>query len=248
MLRGLYIAATGMITQQIKQESTSNNLVNANTPGFKRDETVMKSFPEVMLAQAGNGEINEIGGITQGALVDETITNQSMGALEETGRTLDFALAGKGYFTLETPQGQRYTRNGGFQLNSQGYLVTEQGYYVLGDEGRIKLETEKFSVDPSGSIKVGDEQVASLKVTTFGNPDSLVKEGASLFQAGDTTIANSDVAYTVRQSMLEKSNVDLVKEMVNLMAGVRAYESNQRIIQAYDQMMGKSASEIGRLR
>jgi len=247
LFRGLYAATTGMVTQQIKQEGISNNLVNANTPGYKRDDTVLKAFPEVMLAEVGKGHADKIGTITQGALVDERVTIQQPGALEETGRNLDLAIVGNGYFTVDTPSGLRYTKNGHFQLNNDGYLVTEEGYDVLGEDGRIKLDSKEFAVDDQGNLMIDGNQEARLRVTTFHNPNSLLKEKDVLFRPTEATIIDDDVRYLVRQKMLEKSNVNLVKEMVNLMSGIRAFESNQRIIQAYDQMLGKSASEIGRI-
>jgi len=247
VFRGLYTAATGMVAQQLKQESVSNNLANANTPGYKRDETVLKSFPEVLLARVGNAGSEHIGKFSYGTLVDETLTIQQPGMLEETGRSLDFALIGKGYFTIETPRGIRYTKNGHFQLNSEGYLVTENGHYVSSDEGRIKVPWENFSVDEEGNILVDGEQVARLKITTFQNPNSLRKEGSSLFRATNDTVVNRDIPFTVKQNMLEKSNVNLIKEMVDLLAVMRTFESNQRIVQAYDQVLAKSAAAVGKL-
>ncbi|MBO8167997.1 MAG: flagellar basal-body rod protein FlgF [Thermoanaerobacteraceae bacterium] len=248
MLRGLYTAASGMVTQQLKEENIANNLVNANTPGYKRHETVLKSFPEVLLWRLGNGDREKIGKVANGTLIDETVTIHQPGPVEETGRALDFALIGKGYFRIETPQGIRYTKNGHFRLNSEGYLVTEAGCFVLGRKGRIKLGTEDIKVNEQGNIVVDGRTVDRLDIARLHNPGSLVKEGNSLFRATADTVEDADVPVTVRQHMLEKSNVNLIKEMVDMMAVLRSFEANQKVVQAYDQVLEMSARDIGSLR
>lgn len=248
MLRGLYTAAAGMVTQQLKEENIANNLVNANTPGYKRHETVLKSFPEVLLWRLGNGDPGKIGKVANGTQIDETVTIHQPGPVEETGRALDFALIGKGYFKIETPQGIRYTKNGHFRLNSEGYLVTEAGHFVLGRKGRIKLGTEDIKVTEQGNIVVDGRTVDRLDIARLHNPGSLVKEGSSLFRATADTVEDADVPVTVRQHMLEKSNVNLIKEMVDMMAVLRSFEANQKVVQAYDQVLEMSARDIGSLR
>ena len=248
MLRGLYTAATGMVVQEMRQETISNNLNNANTPGYKRDEPLLKSFPETLLWQIGNGQKQLIGGLPSGSMVDQVVTEHDPGIVERTGRPLDMALEGDGYFSLETPNGIRYSRNGHFQRTKDGYLVNEMGFYALGSSGRIKLSSEDITVDEYGKISIDGQMVAELDIRSFDNPETLLKEGNALFKASDNTRETTDASINVLQKSLEKSNVNLVKEMVNMMNVVRTYESNQKVIQAYDRVMEMSAKEIGSLR
>ncbi len=160
MFKGFYTVATGMIAQQRKTEIITNNMANANTPGFKADQTTIRSFPDMLLSAVGNTNIpteknlkvpsiQEIGTVNTGIYLQETLANYTQGSLIETNLTTDVALidgtlpideesgnSGAIFFKLEHPDGgEAYTRNGNFTLDGQGYLVNGNGYYVLSDAG-----------------------------------------------------------------------------------------------------------------
>jgi flagellar basal-body rod protein FlgF len=151
MIRGLYTAATGMLVQELRQENISNNLVNANTAGYKSSKLAVSSFPEVLLSRidAINGSqkgFKPVGTINNGAMLSEKVLDLTTGSLEETNNPLDLALAGEGFFTLATPQGIRYSRNGSFRLDGDGYLIDNHGNYVLGMGGPVFLDRTDFSL------------------------------------------------------------------------------------------------------
>lgn len=246
MIRGLYTSASGMLAESVRNDVTANNLANANTTGYKKDTAIIASFPDMLLYRLNDqrkGEVQPpaIGKLGTGALVDEVITDHGEGQLKETSSFFDLAIAGDGYFTVETPAGQRYTRNGSFSLNRDGYLVTNQGYYVLGQAGRIRADGE-FKVDNNGNVFVNGGQTDTLRIVTFADPRQLTKIGDTLFtaaQQGDQTNAR------VVQKYLETSNINPITEMVNMIAIMRAYEANQKAIQAHDSTLDKAVNSVG---
>ncbi len=256
MLRGLYTAARGMAVEQKKQEIISNNLANSNTTGFKKEITLVQSAPElpVILQEKGSRRLLGTGG--QGALLDTVVTVLSQGDLEQTGRSLDLALAerrpggGTAFFAVATPQGVRYTRDGHFSLDRDGSLVTSQGFRVLDVNGRaVSLPGERVQVDADGVIWQEDAVIARLAIPVFGGERlaGLEKRGDNLFE--DTMGgATEQASGQVRQGFLERPNLNMVSEMINMLEVMRTYEANQKTLQAQDELLGKSANELGSLR
>lgn len=268
MLRGFYTAASGMITQQRQQEALANNIANANTPGYKADQPTLRAFPELLMQQMGSSKHipttagfnvpikRPVGALNTGVYVHETIPNYLQGDLRETGITTDMALvhgalpddAGNLFFTVQNEAGQaRYTRNGNFTVDGQGALVTTEGFYVL-DQAGNPMETNgmEFIVNEDGILQV-DGQNIPLGIAYVADANDLSKEGNGLFN-GDAGAVPAGAAFTVQQGFLEQSNVDSLQAMTEMMESYRMFETNQRVLKAYDESMGKSVNEIGRLR
>lgn len=278
MFKGFYTVASGMIAQQRKTEIITNNMANANTPGYKADQSTIRSFPDMLISAIGNTNIpieknlnfqnaQEIGGLNTGVYLQETLANYVQGSLMQTNLTTDVALIdgtlpideesgnqGAIFFRLEHPNGgEAYTRNGNFTLDGQGYLVNGNGYYVLSNEGeRIYLPNDDFQVAEDGTITFADVNVAQIGVSFSANPDVLVKQDNGLFRTIDGALLPSaynqaGVAFGLKQSYLEGSNVDSAKSMTDLLTAYRAFEANQKVLQAYDQSMQKAVNEIGKV-
>lgn len=265
MLRGFYTAASGMIAQQRQQEAMSNNIANVNTPGYRADRGVLKAFPEMLMERIQSKEIpvkrgldvaanQRIGSMNTGVYVQEVLPDFSQGDLRETGVSTDFGIMqgnvpdenGSVFFTVEKNGEQRYTRNGNFTVDEQGYLVTNQGYYVLdGNGGRIQTDGMDFTVNDEGIMDLDGRQVP-LGLSYVADTNQLAKEGEDMFR-GDGVPLPANVQVAVHQGELESSNVDVMSEMTRMMDSYRVYETNQRVLKAYDESMGKAVSEIGRI-
>ncbi len=276
MLRGLYTAASGMLAQERRVEMLTNNLANAETPGYKADAGAMRAFPELLMSRLEDEPIptapprailtqTAIGPLQTGVYMQELIPNFRQGDMKETGLSTDVALVdgqvpvdpasgqrGALLFAVENGQGDiRYTRNGHFTVSPDGYLTTQDGWYVLDGNGeRIAVPNETFAVRDDGTIIAGNREIARLGVAFAANPQTLVKEGNGLFRstAGPLPQAPGNVTYTVKQRFLERSNVDVERTMTDLLAAYRTFEANQKIIQAYDRSLDKAVNEVGRLK
>ncbi|UJL45961.1 flagellar hook-basal body protein [Virgibacillus sp. NKC19-16] len=267
MLRGFYTAASGMISQQRQQEAFSNNIANVNTPGYKADQTALRAFPEMLLQQIGSENIptthglnrtvqQPVGSLNTGVYVQETIPNHEQGDIRETGITTDLAIVngnlpndtGNLFFTVQNEDGEaRLTRNGNFTVDGEGFLVTNQGYYVLDASGDpIQTDGMEFTVTEDGDLLQAEGVDIPLGITYTENANELTKEGNGLF-AGEAGAVPADVTFTVEQGSLEASNVDSLQSMTQMMESVRKFETNQKVLRAYDESMGKAVSEIGRL-
>ncbi|WP_369382287.1 flagellar hook-basal body protein [Lysinibacillus fusiformis] len=277
MFKGFYTVATGMITQQRRTELLSNNLANANTPGFKADQSTIRSFPDMLMSsigktnapanqQAGAEYMNQVGALNTGTYLQETLPNYIQGQIYRTDFTTDMALidgnlpqneegvSGSIFFRLAHPDGgEAYTRNGNFTLDGQGYLVNGQGLYVLNDAGqRIQLPNDDFRLDESGAIYVNNQQVARVGVSYAANPNMLQKQDNGLIRTENgvnlpSAYGANGVSFTLRQNFLEGSNVDSGRAMTDLMTAYRAFEANQKVLQAYDRSMEKAVNEIGKI-
>lgn len=266
MLRGFYTAASGMIAQQRHQESLSNNIANANTPGYKADQSTMRSFPEMLMQQTGSKRVptkhglnipnqNMVGPLNTGVYVQEMVPNFGQGDLRETGASTDLALvngrfpdaSGSVFFTVQNSEGDvRLTRNGHFTTDGEGYLVTNEGYYVLDDnENPIQTYGEEFSVSQDGLIQL-DNQTIPLGIAYVADTNELAKEDNGLLN-GERAAMPADASYHIQQHALEQSNVDSLQMMTQMNESYRMFETNQRVLKAYDESMGKAVSEIGRI-
>jgi len=276
MLRGLYTAASGMLAQQRRVDWLTNNLANAETPGYKADAGAMRAFPELLMNRLEDESIpsappravptqTAIGLLNTGVYTQELIPNFRQGDIKETGLSTDVALVdgqvpvdpttgerGTLFFAVENDQGEtRYTRNGHFTLSPDGYLTTQDGWYVLDDDGeRIAIPSESFTVRDDGTITAENRTIARLGVVFAANPKTVVKEGNGLFRSteGPLPQAPGNVTYMVKQRFIERSNVDIERTMTDLLAAYRAFEANQKIIQAYDRSLDKAVNEVGRLK
>lgn len=251
LIRGIYIAASGMLAESLRADVTANNLANVNTGGFKKDFAILKDFASRPIRRINDGTPEpEIGNMGAGAWLDTIATLHSQGLTHETGKSLDLALAGKGFFGLETPAGIRYTRNGAFVRSANGELVSEDGYPVLGMNGRINIDpagqTGKVTVDEDGRIFLDGVENNQLQLFSFAEENRLRKEGNNLFRPPEGVEATPGTP-RVKQGLLELSNVNVVTEMVNMIAGYRAYETNSKAVKTHDSLLDKAVNEVARL-
>ncbi len=253
MIRGWYIGSSGMNAQQNRLDAIANNLANVDTAGFKRDVAVTKSFPELLLRRTeadgvythpfGSTDVAPvIGKLGLGVETNENFTEFEQGSFRATDTSTDVALSGEGFFTVQTPSGDRYTRNGNFLLGKEGILETKEGYPVMGEKGIIRLEDDKFRINEDGMIYDHEgNEIDRLKVVRFDNERYLKKQGSSLWNSnnisGDAFIAEGKQRPKMLQGYMETSNVNVVNEMVKMIEVNRAYEANQKTIQSEDSMM-----------
>lgn len=251
-MEGVYPILSGALAQEKRLELITNNLANVNTSGFKKDRAV---FEGLIASQSGaEGFASTIHGPSPAfARLKETATDFSSGNIMSTGEPLDVAISGEGFFSVQTPEGVRYTRNGHFSLDSEGQMVTLSGFPVLGSGGPITLPDGEVIIESDGRISVAGTapgaapvEVDFLSLTSFSDPSTLEKRGNTLFEAvrgGETLVIDA----RFKQGALEGSNVNPVEEMVAMVEVMRLYESAQKAIQTADNIAGKQSNEIGRL-
>lgn len=254
MIRGWYTGASGMNAQQNRLDAISNNLANVDTAGYKRDITVSKSFPELLIRRTNLDGVYHttegsadaapvIGKLGLGVETNENYIDFAQGSFKATNTKTDSALSGKGFYVIETPAGERYTRNGNFLIGKEGILETKDGYPVLGENGYIFLEDDKISINEDGIIAKSDDgtEIDRFKVVRFDNERYLKKMGESLYStndiAGPAHIAEGNERPKFLQGYSETSNVNVVNEMVQMIEVNRAYEANQKTITSEDSMM-----------
>ncbi len=248
MIKGLYTSSSSMITNQERLNIISNNLANVSTKGYKHDEGVQRSFPEVFISRLEEGKRPAgLGEISTGVLLEETFTDYKQGGMQQTGAPLDLALEGRGFFVVQTPGGLRYTRNGNFTLNSTGQIVTQQGYPVMGERGILQtIDGRGISINGDGRIFLGDIRGDRFLVVDFPDYNSLEKVGDNLYQTQVEGEPAED--YTVNQGFLENSNVNVVQEMVKMIQVNRYYEANQKVINIMDSTLDKAINSMGNVR
>jgi flagellar basal-body rod protein FlgF len=236
MQNALLVGLSRQVALSRELDVIANNIANVNTSGFKSDGSVFEEFI---------GPTARSNGITVGdsrvSFVRDrgTWLDLSQGAIDRTGSPLDVAIGGSGFFAVQTPAGERYTRNGAFQINANGELVTSAGYQVLGDGGPIKFQPKDHSVAVSadGTISVQDgdnnktdSQRGKLRVVGFDKPEQLQKDGTSTFTAPDGVTAQADTTSRFMQGSLEKSNVRAVVEMTRMIEVTRSYTQMANIL------------------
>lgn len=276
MITGLYSSASGMIVHMKVQDVIASNLANSMLPGSKRENVVIRSFPDVTLNATYRGlpesledprYTHAIGRIGTGAGVDWVYTDYSQGTMTHTGNPSDVAMMGDGYFTVLTPDGARYTRNGHFYRDNQGYLVTPEGHLLAGQGvnanghiGPIQIDSPDFYInergevrqdtfDPVTGVKTGTVLVDQIRVVAFDNPDLLFKEGNNLYRL-DGNPADHIVApakLKVAQGFVEQSNALPTTEMIYLMDSQRAFEANSRVLRSTDETLRRAVNDVGRL-
>ena len=332
MWRGLYTAATGMISEMKRTDSIANNIANAATTGYKRDVTIHKEFHNMLIKRVNDFEDGDVLGVsgapfgtlaelgtskkdvTQikgfsadpfyrpgigklglGDYIDEIAVDYQQGALESTGNAFDLAIVGDGFFAVQTPDGVRYTRNGAFFKNNEGYLQDIRGYNLLDTQGNpiripgnvpdskvivtgngtisIPGEETRLDVETNRWTAVGDmdnqQQLAQIQLVEFGHRLATQKQGDNLFYLVNDNEGNEPVAQGVGQNIrdrimnpdfqprpasgeilqgsLEKSNIAIVTEMVELIHNHRMYEANAKAVQTQDTMLDTSVNQIGNI-
>ena len=243
MIRGLYSSASGAVSAVQAQQVIVNNLANIATTAFKRDIPLYESFSRILEKKMSQEE--------QGVRLRESFPDFSQGRFVHTGNTFDLALEGEGFFVISTPQGIAYTRAGNFTLDSEGKLVTPNGFPVMGEDGPIiipgkKAQDVKFT--PEGEVRVNGEIINRIRIDFLPEPSLLYKVGNSLFKPyKGARVAEAKKTY-LRQGYLELSNVEPIKEMVELISNFRLYEVNQRVLQLQDDTLDKTCNQVGRIK
>lgn len=250
-MRGLYLSEGTMLVQQAQLQVISNNMANIRSTGYRRERGVETSFAEWLVHElspdpqpGASGRLRPLGTMAHNVATQETVTAFTQGPLEGTGRNLDFALVGNGFFQVEGEEGTLYTRNGRFALDAEGNLVTEaEGYQVIGEGGPIQLESEDFTVTPDGAIYDQNGQVGQLAIAVFEEGAQLERFGYNYFITEDGEGGEED--FEVVSGFLEGSNVSMAREMTAMMQVRRTYEAAQKIMITYDQILDKAANELG---
>jgi flagellar basal-body rod protein FlgG len=225
MERGLYIAATGMMAEMVRQDQIANDLANGSTPGYKADRSTQTSFGQLLLSNTVSGQ--PIGPLGFGVQVQEIVMDGSPAPIRDTGEPLDFAVQGDGWFGVQTPQGVRYTRNGQFALSQQGMLIDGMGNPVLARGGGPIRANRDGTVDPD-----------RLGLFNVANPRKI----------GDSYVTGAGGGQadgTVRAGALEASNAVASRSMVDMVASFRAYEAGQKVIRTIDETLQKAANVVG---
>jgi flagellar basal-body rod protein FlgG len=279
-MKNIWVPLSGQVAQQRKVETIANNVANANTVGFKKDQLVFKEHLTALTKGVEDIDIprKEFSPAdfyhTQGAenamvAVDGSFTIFEQGTLIPTSNSLDIALKGNGFLEVLTPNGVRFTRKGNLSLSKEGEIVTDQGFKLLSainiseealrnpastgnvpsaDERIIKVPTNtKLTFNDEGEVLTRDGIIGKISVVEFKDTHALKKEGNSVFITPDeTNIIRNNIQTTVNQGFLEGSNVNAIEEMSELIKAHRHFESIQKAINAYDQISGKAANEVGK--
>jgi flagellar basal-body rod protein FlgG len=270
-----------MRAQQWRLDAVANNLANIDQDGYKKDVASFKAFPELLMRRMDDDGVYKqpfgsadaapiIGKLGTGVELNELFTDFQQGALKQTDSDFDLALDGKGFFAVSTPSGERYTRNGSFQLGKEGFLETKEGYQVLGENGPIRVKANNFQVDKEGKIWINaaipddpevlvsregntweqTELLDTLKIVDFDLDRYIQKQGSSFYKStdvsGDAQILSVQEKPRVIQGFVEGSNVDPVLEMVHMIEVNRAYEANQKVIMTGDSMLGVLINQAGK--
>ncbi len=257
MLKGLYTAHSGLLNEQNRLDVLTNNLANSTTTGFKTEGATSETFSSVLAvkikdASVGYRSATKLGTQTPGVKIGETYTDYSQGSFQETGNTYDLGISGDGFFSVEftNKQGEtstKYTRDGSFTLNNEGYLVTKDGDFVLGEKGKIKLNPlVTSSINQAGQVSQNGLLIDTIKLVDFEDNNYLEHYGENYYQPveGAEFVTAAGKIYS---GYLETSNVSVVKEMVELISVTRAYEANQKIMQTMDETLDKTVNQLGRL-
>jgi len=282
VIRGWNTAASGMRAQQFRLDAVANNLANVNTSGFKREVAAFRAFPELLVRRAGDDGVRlnpfgshdiapVVGRLGTGVELNELFTDFEQGSLIETFGDFDLALDGRGFFAVETPWGERFTRNGSFHLGMEGILVSKEGFPVLGENGPISVKENNFRIDREGRVwvnaAISDDPsvlvsragnlwedavvIDTLRIVEFELDRYLEKQGSSMWRESSTSgppmIAEGGSRPVVLQGFVETANVDPVMEMVHMIEINRAYEANQRVVQAHEQVLGTLINQVSRL-
>ncbi len=261
MLRAFSTAATGMTAQQMIVDTIANNLANMNTVGFKRSQVDFQDLMYLKLQEAGREVASGVTAPTgfevgSGVRPASTLKVYTQGEMDNTGRDLDIAIEGDGFIQVSNPGGgTRYTRDGSLRINATGNLVTSSGY-IVEPAITIPVNARSISIGKDGTISVFTDQnttattVGTLTLARFPNPSGLSNEGGNLLvetpASGTPTMgtAGQTGIGTIQQGFLERSNVQMVTELVNMITAQRAYEINSRAITAGDQML-QTANRLG---
>jgi len=246
-MESIYGLLSALKGQQRQMETVSNNLANVNTAGFKGDQVLFREYYNEFAGQDLESEEEKFAhdefispmmrGGTSFVMPDHVSPSMARGIFKQTGNPFDIAIQSDGFFSIETPHGTRYTRNGQFLRDGQGFLITNGGDKVLGEKGPIRINGENFAVGDNGQIMVDGQEIDTLKIVGFPQETRLSKLGNSYWAPSSTAQQPRKVEkLEVHQYTLEGSNVDTVQEMVKMINVNRSYESAQKLVRSLDEL------------
>ena len=258
MSSGIYVAMGGARNQERRLETLSHDLANANTPGFKSQETIYQQIHNDVTQMGSPDQAMDMNHPVRFLPEDrlpvamvERYTNFSQGSFKHTGNEMDVAISGAGFFVVEGENGEMFTRNGTFTLNKDGVMTTQEGFPVLGDNGRpiqVTEATGKVEIGNDGSVSVGAEPIGRLAIIEVPNPQELERIGNSNYRHPDPNFAPEQPDnIDIRQGFLETANVNPIHTMASLIKTNRIFELNTRAMQAYKAMDDQAARDVGRL-
>jgi flagellar basal-body rod protein FlgF len=250
----IYMAATGALAYEKQLQLLSNNLANVHTVGFKKDRGLYRAFD---LSEAIDNKLRVNDERSQAPaywMLFSSYTDFSPGGMKKTDSPFDLALAGNGFFCVQTPDGVQYTRRGDFTVNADDVLVTQEGWPVLGQGGEIQLKMAKpsdtkreFSVSEDGYITIDGSQVDRLRIVDFTQSHALEKAGHNYYRGlKPEALEELDEDFKVTQGFLELSNVDTVSMMTEMIEVLRGYESYQKMMRSIDDMDARLINDVGR--
>ncbi len=243
MIQGIYLSTQAMTLQAQKQDQIANNLANVNSTGYKQGSLFARAYQRTVADDKLNPYAN------REIRADECMVDYREGQMRKTGAPLDVMIKGSGFFTAMTNEGVRYTRNGNFALDADGFLITFEGSKVLGTEGFIRFDGEgDVRITEKGEVYQGDEQKGVLRIADFNKPYRLLREQNTFFrpQLPDNPEISS-AGFAINQGYLEGSNVELIKNMAAMISAQRAFEADSKALQAQDQTLEKAVNQVGRL-
>jgi flagellar basal-body rod protein FlgG len=279
MLRGIYTGASGMLAQEARLDAVANTLANVDKTAYKKDQAIFKAFPDMIIRRINESGLGItpagsydtmpfVGKLGTGVEVNEVYTQFDQGSLQRTENSFDVALEGRGFFTIMTERGERYTRDGSFTINQDGVLMTHNGNPVMGEKGIIVLQKHNFMINEKGDVVVNNEisrdaremvnhdnnswnepvVLDRLKIVDFENIREIKKEGDSMYRSTDDSgpAVPPTGELKVVQGFLEKSNVNIVREMVDMIEVQRAYEANQKTVMTHAQELGRLINDVAR--
>lgn len=229
MLAGYYSAASGMRAALQNQDVMAHNLAHATVPGYRRQSLSFEAVTSPLNQTGQSAPARPL----YGAKTAQHYSSFTSGDYQLTGNPLDLAIQGDGFFVVDGPQGPLYTRNGQFMLNASGQLVTASGLPLAGDSGALTIPANagKISVSQDGTVSADTTQIGRIRVASFADPRQLVRAGTTLFQAPTGVAAQASTA-SIRQGYREGSNVQVVHEMVQMIAGMRQYEAAAKALRS----------------
>jgi flagellar basal-body rod protein FlgF len=250
MIKGLYAAASAMITGVYRQQAVAHDIANIDTPGFKQILTSLNEFDNTSAyTQSKHSDTNQItylGNMGLGVMAAPETTDFTQGTLKNTNSPLDLAINGDGFFRIRTANGERYTRDGRFSKDALGQLVTVDGNMVLSSSGQpIKLAEGEVTIAPNGALSVNNIAGATIGVAYFADKSTLTRDGENTFAS--TAAPATTGGGTLLQSTLEQSNVDSAQLMTQMIEISRSYQAAQQMVQNQDELLGKAIATLGRV-
>lgn len=246
-MSSFYTAATAMLIQQRRLNTTANNIANVKTTGYRSERTITSAFNDILIGRQVRDQITPIGYGAPLTVVEEIAAKFDIADLEDTGRPMDIAIGGDGFFNVDMDGTTYLTRNGNFEVNEEGFLVLPGVGQVMGSAGAIQLDNANFTIYENGEIYNSEgELVDTLLVTMADDPNQLIKQPNGTYIAPDNA-GMIDSNAKIYQGKLERSNVDLNQEMANMIEIQRSFQSVSNALKTIDQLNGKAISEIGRL-